>query len=421
LPSDRPRDPHDADQPDDDPSAAGPPAPQSAPEGEENLEAAVPADPHRTQAEEDAPPQTGVRPGLLQPRENAAQRRPQLAPASARFRAEPLHGQVIPPGRLRYRPAAADSTADLLRNPSVLAGLAVVAAIFLAVAFVFVFGGGPSGAGFDQDGGTGSVPGGGAGGLTPSAGGVVARSIASASVREGPSIEYAEIAVLRSGQDVEVSGRNQESSWFQVVYPRNSSLRGWVPGTALRLPDGSVERLQVAAVTPIPRPTVVIPTAPPEPTATPTPSATPTSTPGPGGPDLALSVQNNSCPPGAPLVLTIRNATGEAVTSRQVRITVSTPSGVLGSAETVIDLPAGASTSITTGIAIRAPRTTATVELLGAPPDPNPANNSVDCVTQVAPTQPPATGAPASPTQPAGNLPPPLASPTPRPTGTAGP
>lgn len=352
------------------------------------------------------------RPSLLQERRAAFGAAVARPVGGGRGRAQPLTGEVLGPrpGYARAQPGAS----DLLRNPYVLAGLAVLGAIVLAVAFVFVFGGGPSGAGFDP-GGANNPPG---GALTPSAGrGIMARSIITASVREGPSIEYSEVGLLRSGQDVEVAGRNADASWFQIFFPRNSQFRGWVPASALRLPDGALDSLQVAAATPISRPTVVIPTAPPQPTATPAPEHTATPTPAPAtGPDLAVSVQNSVCQPGAPLVLTLRNATGAPIENRNIRLTIAVAGTVVGSGTTVVDLPAGATTTINTGVAIQAPRTAAIVELLGSPPDPNPANNSAECVVQGAatPTPPVPTATPVMPLPtPAGGSPTPLPSPTP--------
>jgi hypothetical protein len=276
---------------------------------------------------------------------------------------------------------------DLLRNPYVLAAGAVIGAIILAVVFVFFFGGAPTGAGFGSNGASGADS------QTPRAGrGVAARSLASTSVRDGPGLAYGEIGVLRANQDIEVAGRNSDGSWLQIYYPRNTQLRGWVPASALSISEASVADLQVAAATPISRPTMAIPTQPPlRATSTVAPLlATPIPTQAPVfGPDLAVST--NGCQAGAPLVLSVSNSAGSAV-SRSVGVTVTSSGVVLGASTSTLELPAGGFASISTGVAVQAPITLATVDLLGTPADPNPGNNTVQCSVQAVA---PATSTPA--------------------------
>jgi hypothetical protein len=264
----------------------------------------------------------------------------------------------------------------LLRNPYVLAGLAVAAAIVLAVIVVILFG-----SSSDSDAAVGETnvtsqnvaidP------LTPQPSrGVTARSIAPATVREGPAQEFAEIAPLRSGQDVEVIGRNQASSWFQIYYPVGSQLKGWVPSSALRLPDGSGDKLAVVIATPIPRPTIVLPSPTPEPATTATPTVTPTGTPA-GGPDLALTIVG--CRPNTALVVTVRNAGQVPLSNRQVRLTVASAAGILGVADSVISLEPGATLNITANQTVQPTLMMARIDLIGSPADANPGNNSVQC------------------------------------------
>ena len=269
----------------------------------------------------------------------------------------------------------------LIRNPYVLAGLAVTISIILAILVVIIFGGG----GGDISNGTvTNEP------LAPSPGrGLAAQSIAIATVREGPGSAYVEIGLLRNGQDVEVVGRNTDGSWFQIFYPYQSQLRGWVPSSALGVPDTSLASIPIAAVTPIPRPTVIQPTFAPDPTeaVVPTPTVTGTDVP---GPDLAIGVLNNNCQAGVPLVVTIENVGEVPVINRQVRITVSTISGPQGLSDILIpSLNPGEIVNIPTNQLVAPPRTTAQIDLLGTPFDINPANNTVDCVGLVEPTHTP--------------------------------
>jgi hypothetical protein len=275
---------------------------------------------------------------------------------------------------------------SLLRNPYVLAGLAVAASIVFAVMVVILFGGSDSSGGnlapAGEDPAVAVEP------LTPAAGrGLTARSIAAATVREGPGPEHTEIAPLRSGQDIEVIGRNQSSTWFQIYYPAGSDLKGWVPGSALRLPDGGNDKLTVVMPTPIPRPTVALPTPTAEPPASPTASATVAASPSPAASiDLAITIA--ACVPGTALVVNVANAGQAPVLNRQVRVTVASLSGVLGVADSVVSLPPGASIGIATNQVVQPTRMVARLDLIGAPLDGNGANNSAECVPGPGQPQP---------------------------------
>ncbi|MPZ47861.1 MAG: hypothetical protein GEU75_00835 [Dehalococcoidia bacterium] len=328
--------------------------------------------------------EAGPPPGLLQPRGALRPAQPRgrslrpaenAAPRTRRGRA--LSGDVLPAPMLGATPYYLPdddepSPEGLLRNPYVLAALAVAGAIVLAVLVVFIFGGSGGGAG-NGDPNVIIDP------LTPAPGrGVTARSIATATVREGPAAEYLEIGLLRSGQDVEAVGRNTDASWFEIFYPPRSQLRGWVPASALRLPDGTSETLPVVSVTPIPRPTVIQPTPEPLPTetVTPTPGAA-------GGPDLAISIVGNNCSVAQPLVVMIRNAGTTPIVNREIRVIISTPAGVVSVASlSAPSLDPGASLPVQTNQPAQPPRTTVRVELLGSPTDISDDNNAIDCVVQ---------------------------------------
>jgi hypothetical protein len=270
-----------------------------------------------------------------------------------------------------------------LRNPYVLAGIAVAGAIVLAVLVVVIFGG--SGGGSSSGGGNNGVlvaP------LTPGATrGVPARSIASASVREGPGLESNPVAELLRGQDVEVIGRNADASWIAIYYPPGSQLQGWVPKTALSL-SSDATLLPVIAVTPVPRPTVPTSTPPPEPTQTATGTATPTGTPAPaGGPDLAASVVPASCQMGQRLIVNVRNNGPAALTSRSITVLIQTAQGnqVALQSSPVTTLQPGESIDIDTNYIVNQ-RVIVVVDPLQALGDPNISNNRVDCALVTQPT-----------------------------------
>lgn len=95
---------------------------------------------------------------------------------------------------------------------------------------------------------------------------------ANANVRVGPGLSYGLIAGgLGQGTRVEVTGRNSDASWFQIVMPADGA-EGWIFGTLLDLNTNlNVSSLEVVEVTP---PTVsdsggnTTPAAPPPPPVT---------------------------------------------------------------------------------------------------------------------------------------------------------
>ena len=269
---------------------------------------------------------------------------------------------------------------SLLRNPYVLAGLAVAMAIILAVAVVFLFGRGGSDGGGNNGATvrTPTVPAGGNGGAVP--GGLGVRSIATATVREGPDREYLEIGLLRADQDVQVVGRNQDSSWYQIVYPRDSQLRGWVPKSALNVPEAAAAALVVVTVTPIDRPTVAVPTATPRPAE---PSATPDATETPNQrADIGVVIASD-CAPNAIISLQITNP-GTVPISHNIQVIVSNDGSVEYDRVFEATIAPGQAASLNTGVRAEAPSMTATVILQGLA-DVNAGNNVASCAVSGSP------------------------------------
>jgi hypothetical protein len=279
---------------------------------------------------------------------------------------------VPPPGGPYEQP--------FLRNPYVLAGFAVGAAILLAVIVVFLFSGGGTSA-LDNSGVLVDP-------LTPGpVRGIQARSVAAATVREGPGLDYVAIGELSRNQDVEITGRNDEGSWYNIYFPPGTSLRGWVPGSALRLPNNTAA-IPIVSVTPIPRPTVIQPTAPPEPTGTATgsPTVTPTGTPA-GGADLVASIVPGTCAVGSRLIVNVKNNGPATITSRAVAVLVQAADGSQRAlAAQTATIPPGGQIDIDTTYVVQE-RVIATLDPLGTLGDPNISNNRVDCVVATVPTQ----------------------------------
>ena len=281
----------------------------------------------------------------------------------------------------------------VLRNPYVLAGIAVAGAILLAIIVVVMFGstgGGASGGDSGKTGGPSDF-------LSPGTGrGIAARSIASATVREGPGLDYQALGELNRNQDVEVIGRNAESSWFSIYYPPGSNLKGWVPKSALNLGNDEISAVPITAVTPLPRPTVIQPTAPPEPTRSPE-SPTPASTPTPaGGADLVATAVPGSCQLGQRLVVSVRNnGPAPQATPRAITVLVQTPDGaqVALVSSSPVALQAGQAIDIDTNYVVNQ-RVVVVIDPLQVLADPNPANNRVDCAVVIIPTAPPGFATP---------------------------
>jgi uncharacterized protein YraI len=109
-------------------------------------------------------------------------------------------------------------------------------------------------------------------------------------IREGPGQEYFVIGLLPVNTEVMVSGKNEDGSWWQIVYPPDSAERGWIFAAFTR--SSNIENVPVVQ-TPIPPTPTQTPTATPtttpsptvpatsSPTATHTPTPTSTTTPGP--------------------------------------------------------------------------------------------------------------------------------------------
>lgn len=255
---------------------------------------------------------------------------------------------------------------SMLRNPYVLAALAVAAAIILAVAFVIIF---------SEGGDSPTSVAGGVGSRTPTPQpgelpGVQAKVIAIAAIREGPGLEFFEIGLLKNGQDVSVVGRNDDSSWYQIIFA-GTELTGWVPDSALRVPDGSDDLIEVVVFTPIPKPSVEQPT--PTPPVTPTEEAL-------GPPDISVEVLGNVCPASGPINLAIRNVGDVSLTERRIILSVSTPEGVINEQTLSLTLGAGQIVPVNTGIEVQPPRTIIAIIFASEPQDLDPSNNVVTCV-----------------------------------------
>jgi hypothetical protein len=267
-----------------------------------------------------------------------------------------------------------DEEPSPLSNPYVLAGIAVLGAIMLAVVVVLFFG---RGNGDTQSPGAAAgatrTPTPTATGEAPGVTGLAARSIAIATVREGPALTHLELGLLQANQDVDVVGRNEEATWFQIVFPPETQLRGWVPETALRLPDDVEDIVAVVEATPVPRPEV------PDPTATTAPAPQVSATPGEGdeGPDLAVVIVSD-CSPGSEIVISVSYTGPEAIEDEPIEVIVSNDGAVVSQKKYQADFDVGASTSLPTEVNAKPSQMSVSV-LLTNLSDVDPSNNIASC------------------------------------------
>jgi uncharacterized protein YraI len=75
-------------------------------------------------------------------------------------------------------------------------------------------------------------------------------------VRKGPGTNYPVIGQLQQNDVVEISGKNADSSWLQIVYPTGTIGRGWVSASYAQV-RGSPADIPVVETPPPPTPTPV--------------------------------------------------------------------------------------------------------------------------------------------------------------------
>lgn len=116
-------------------------------------------------------------------------------------------------------------------------------------------------------------------------------------IRTGPSVDYPIVSKLAEGQSAQITGKNPEGTWWQVIYPPDSGSPAWVLADVQYSTSSNSEVVQIAQLPPPPPPTATPtstplppPTLPPALTAiaqlpsTPGPDSSPTSTPIPASP-----------------------------------------------------------------------------------------------------------------------------------------
>jgi len=154
--------------------------------------------------------------------------------------------------------------------------------------------------------------------LTPTSGPCTAQATTDLNVRGGPSTVYPILGVIPVGKSAPVTGRNADTSWYQIGFA--PGVDGWVSVTYVSL-SGDCSSVPTASYSPPP------PTKIPTPTLTPTPSASNTPTP----PDLIVTDIDMT----SPLVLT-----GNKVTTT-IRVTIENVGGQIATGFKVYLYPTG--------------------------------------------------------------------------------
>lgn len=272
--------------------------------------------------------------------------------------------------------APGSNYSNFLTNPYVLALIAVAGAFLVSALLVFGVGGGGS-----------SRPSVGTAGVTitaltpPPRTGIPARSIALASIRDGPGLGYAVLGQLTSNKDVDLVGRNGDGSWFSIDNSSSQSGFGWVPKSALNIPGDSAI-LPVTSTTPTPTATIgATATARPEPTVTATPTSTPTVTPTPANSlHLVITIVQSTCRIGQRLLVNIRNGDSVSLEAGSITLQVQSPQGdQLAFGSLPVSIQAGQGTNIDTTYVVRGP-VTVILEPLSISGDMNAANDRADCL-----------------------------------------
>jgi uncharacterized protein YraI len=185
----------------------------------------------------------------------------------------PLLPEIAEPAPPRLVAAAGRSSGQwlaLFRNRLIIAGLSLIALLVVAAAVLVVIGNGDD----EEQLRAGLVePTPAAGAATPTGGELTGMLRTTASMRNGPGVEYPAIGTVPEGAAVPVVGRNADDSWIQVVYPPGFDVLGWVNLAFIDI-DGDISALVIAG--PGESPNVPIPTSsgPPPETQQPSPEAT---------------------------------------------------------------------------------------------------------------------------------------------------
>ncbi len=122
---------------------------------------------------------------------------------------------------------------------------------------------------------------------TPTFSGPTARVSQRINVRSGPGLSFEVLGTLEAGTIVSLSGRNQNSTWLQILYPPGPGERGWISVAYVQIEDvGGVPILDEFGA-PVPS-TTAGPTSKPM-TLTPTPGPARADDDSPANPSVRVA------------------------------------------------------------------------------------------------------------------------------------
>ncbi|MDE3096050.1 MAG: SH3 domain-containing protein [Chloroflexota bacterium] len=287
-----------------------------------------------------------------------------------------------------------ETRAAVLKNPFVLAGLAVVVLLGATAGVLVLVDSARNSTApapavvVDQ---TTATPGPVA--RTAVAAGVQGTAKQVTAVRSAPGRGTPVLGTMPQGSEVVIDGRTTDSGWYRVIYPPGSELHGWVEADFLTV-TGDAAALVVATAEP---PVYVdVPTLPPADTPVPsTPSVTATAAGTPTAtalPDLVIGT-TPTISGGLLFVTVINQGRGPAVGNLVVAVFNQDGSKLLGGATVPnFTLEPGRSIDVGTGLAVSGDQTLLIiVDPNGTIPESDDTNNRI--LIRVATGQPSPTAA----------------------------
>jgi hypothetical protein len=215
------------------------------------------------------------------------------------------------------------SGSPVLRSPVILGGLAIVVIAIVTTLTMGILSG-------SDESSNGAAPSKTAAPRqTQTAEKLMGKAEATINVRSDPGNDFQVLGVLRRGTEVEIVGKSEDGEWFEIVYPADSDLRGWVLAESLEV-EGDLGRLGVATPDQIVEPPErtyepAETEPPPTPADTPTseaPTLEPTAVPSPTVVALPDLVIGGALVSGGVIVVTITNQGAGPLADAVVDVTI---------------------------------------------------------------------------------------------------
>ncbi|MBF6601055.1 MAG: SH3 domain-containing protein [Dehalococcoidia bacterium] len=257
-------------------------------------------------------------------------------------------------------PLSPETRSAVVKNPILLAGLAVVVLLgVIAAALVLIDsarGGNAQTPRVVIDQSTATV---GPTSKTAEAVGVHGTANQVTAVRSAPGNTTPVLGTIPQDADVVIDGRTTDSKWYRVIFPQESELHGWIDASMLDVTGDAAALVVATAEPPVP---IEVPTEPP--TRTPRPSEiTPEPSPTQGTPTASplpdLVVNNTPTIVGGKLVVTVVNqGKGPMQGNLVVAVFTQDESRLIGGITVPgVTIAPGQSLDVPTGVAIAGEQT----------------------------------------------------------------